>query len=39
VKGQARQPRFATLTSREREVLKLLAEGRENRGMYTCLAE
>jgi two-component system, NarL family, response regulator NreC len=27
VKGEARQPRFSTLTSREREVLKLLAEG------------
>jgi two-component system, NarL family, response regulator NreC len=27
VKGEALQPRFGTLTSREREVLKLLAEG------------
>jgi two-component system response regulator NreC len=26
--GPARQPRFGTLTKREREILKLLAEGR-----------
>ena len=38
VKGAARQPRFATLTAREREVLKMLAEGQSVKEIATELS-
>src|SRR5260370_33669381 len=35
-RGPTRQPRFGTLTKREREILKMLAEGKSVKEIATC---